>query len=299
MQMPVMDGITATRRIRETTASDVLPILAMTANAMQRDRERCLDAGMNGFITKPIHPQALWRSLLECTRIRPGMGRPEQTMPSLSAPRDAEHRAGIEALMQRLRHVPELDVDLGLARTNANPGFYISMLRRFVPTQRDTVHSIQRALTEGNSLQAERLAHTLKGVAAHLGALELQRCASLLETNIRTASAPDLQASLRQLANAQERLLRSLRAAHLVKSDAVSPTTPLDAHEQDQALAIVAHMKSLLAQNDADVVLVWEQNQPLLRRLLPDADRIENAINDFEMERAIELLQTAIAAHSG
>jgi two-component system sensor histidine kinase/response regulator len=290
MQMPVMDGITATRRIRETMGAQVLPIVAMTANAMQKDRERCLDAGMNGFITKPINPNELWRSLLEWTCIRPDMG-PHGAVLTRSS---ATQEAGVEALLQRLRHIPELDVDLGLSRTNNNPGFYVSMLRKFIPAQRDAAKRIHMALADGNVPSAERLAHTLKGVAAHLGAEELQQCAGMLEENVRKhAGAPATQASLLHMDDALDRLLQNLHASHLVEPAADLSTAPLDAQEQKQALAVVEQIKGLLEQNDANALVVWEQHVSLLRRLLPDADRIADAISEFEMERAIELLQAA------
>ena len=288
MQMPVMDGITATRRIRETMDGKVLPIVAMTANAMQKDRERCLNAGMNGFITKPINPNELWRSLLEWTRIRPDMGPDGEVLTRTSDTQDA----GIEALLQRLRRVPELDVDLGLSRTNNNPGFYVAMLRKFIPAQRDTANRIHTALADGNAPSAERLAHTLKGLAANLGAEELQRCASMLEENLRKpVGAPATQASQRHMADALDRLLQHLHASHLIEPVAEISTAPLDAQEQKQALAVVEQIKGFLEQNDAHALVVWEQHLPLLRRLLPDADRIADAIAEFEMERALELLQ--------
>ncbi len=291
MQMPVMDGITATRRIRESTAADVLPIVAMTANAMQKDRERCLNAGMNGFITKPINPSELWRSLLEWTRIRPGMGPDGAGV----APANAEPEDGLDALMQRLRSVPELDVDLGLSRTNNNPGFYVSMLRKFVPKHRDAAQHIQDALTGGNTALAERLAHTLKGVAAHLGAEELQQCAGMLEENIRHhTSASAKQASLRHMADALDRLLHHLHAADLLEPEADAPDASLDAQELQKAWDTVEQIKAMLRQHDANALVVWEQHQALLRRVLPDADRIEDAISEFEMERALDLLQAVV-----
>ena len=291
MQMPVMDGITATRRIRETTSADVLPILAMTANAMQRDRERCLDAGMNGFITKPINPNELWRSLLEWMPIRPHMGMYGDTLPRQSDTPEAD----LHALMQRLRKIPELDVDQGLSRTNNNPGFYVSMLRKFIPTQSDAFVRIQTALSEGNDVSSERLAHTLKGVAAHLGAGELQQCAGMLEDNIRhLASEAATQASLHHMGDALDRLLQHLHAAALLQPGAEASDTPLDAHEEAQAQAVVGEIKRLLEQHDANALLVWEQHQPLLRRLIPHADQVHDAISELEMERTLELLQEVV-----
>jgi two-component system sensor histidine kinase/response regulator len=70
MQMPVMDGIEATTRMREMRKLDAVPIIAMTANAMERDRQRCLDAGMNDFVSKPFEPAQLWEVLVRWTPVQ-------------------------------------------------------------------------------------------------------------------------------------------------------------------------------------------------------------------------------------
>lgn len=72
MQMPVMDGLEATRRLRAQGCT--LPIVAMTANAMQSDRERCLEAGMNDHVAKPVEPAQLWAALRRWIQPRPGLG---------------------------------------------------------------------------------------------------------------------------------------------------------------------------------------------------------------------------------
>jgi len=288
MQMPVMDGITAARHIRETADAQVLPIVAMTANAMQKDRQRCLDAGMNGFVTKPINPSELWRSLLEWTPLRPHMGHPD----GVAEPTSTAENADVDALMQRLRNIPDLDVELGLSRTNNSPAFYVSMLQKFATTQGDVAARIRVALNHANTPVAERLAHTLKGVAAHLGAEEVQLCCGMLEDNVRNgASAAATLASLQHTADAMARLLNHLDQVGLVNAAEAPSTAPLDALEEQQAWAVVAQIRALLADNDAHSQVLWDQNRDLLRRLLPQADRIQEAIDEFDMDRSLELLR--------
>jgi two-component system sensor histidine kinase/response regulator len=141
MQMPVMDGVTAARRIRETRSSDELPIVAVTTNAMQADRDRCMAAGMNGFVTKPINPEELWQALLTSVKVRQGHGPVSRASP---APQLPGADAQLADLLQALRSIPELDVNQGLMRTNQNPPFYASMRRKLVASQADAKPTCSR-----------------------------------------------------------------------------------------------------------------------------------------------------------
>jgi two-component system sensor histidine kinase/response regulator len=208
---------------------------------------------------------------------------------------NAPEEAGLDALLARLRGIAELDVDLGISRTNNNPVFYVCMLRKFVVSQCEAAQRIGTALNHGHVQSAERLAHTLKGVAAHLGAQELQQCAGMLEDKLRNpVSAQASHASLLHLTDALDRLLQNLHAVDLLEPQAFASTAPLNAQEQRHAQALVNQIKGLLKENDANALVLWEQHHALLRRLLPDADRIQDAISEFEMERALELLQAVV-----
>ena len=173
MQMPVMDGVTATVRIRELGAT--LPVIAMTANAMASDRERCLAAGMNDFLSKPIHPQELYRVVAAW-------------LPAV-APAPAPEPGSSEALDPRLAAlagVPGLDLARGLEFTpSSEPGFYVQMLGVFVDSYRDAGERVAEALATGDRAAAERLAHNCKGAAATLGAVRLADLAADLEQALR------------------------------------------------------------------------------------------------------------------
>ncbi|MCJ9713253.1 response regulator, partial [Bordetella hinzii] len=121
MQMPVMDGITATQEIRKLPRFAALPIVAMTANAMESDRQRCLDAGMNDHVPKPIEPEQLWRTLLRWIKPRHSPG----DITLLSAPGSLDG-IGLPSA------IDGLDVDNGLRRVLGNKSLYLLMLRRFL-----------------------------------------------------------------------------------------------------------------------------------------------------------------------
>ena len=291
MQMPVMDGVTASRLIRETHSAEMLPIVAMTANAMQSDKQRCLAAGMNGFVSKPINPEELWRALLNWIKPREGLGQ----MPALvqdTAPSDAElHQQ--HTVLKALRGVQGLDVDQGLGLSNHNSALYLSMLGKFVKSQEQAVVLIQQALVQSDGATAERLAHTLKGLAASMGAEPLGAAAAALEQALQAGADP--QQVERLIAPTQRQLdalVRALRATRgLLGQPARVSSAPLDAAEQEALKAVIARLHALLEQDDAEAQNLWDSHAPGLHSMLKQAELLEVAIGDFDFEEALRLQQ--------
>lgn len=200
MQMPVMDGMQATREIRRVERLAPLPIVAMTANAMERDRHTCIEAGMNDVLVKPIDPNALWSALLRWVSPmqRQGAAAQADAEPAAAAPSSSIH--GIAGL----------DTQLGLRRMMGKEPLYLAMLRRFAAGQKSLAAQVQEALADGDLATAERLAHTTRAVAGTLGAIAIQDLAQALETAIRDYHPPvDVQRRLAEL----ERPLATLVAA--------------------------------------------------------------------------------------
>ncbi|MBF0245170.1 MAG: response regulator, partial [Planctomycetes bacterium] len=137
IQMPVMDGIDATRSIRQEERFKDLPIVALTANVMQSDRERCLAAGMNDHVAKPIEPEVLWETLLKWLKPRQGPKRME------SRPKSAEE-------VDLPEDIEGLDLAGGLHRVLGKKGLYLSMLRKFAAGQKNTPVEIAKALDAGD-----------------------------------------------------------------------------------------------------------------------------------------------------
>jgi predicted ATPase/signal transduction histidine kinase/CheY-like chemotaxis protein len=288
MQMPVMDGVRATTLLRQTFTAQQLPIVAMTANAMQADRVRCLQAGMNDLVTKPVDPQALWQALLTWIPARPG----QAAVPEAGTEPLAQEPA---APMAALRMIEGLDVNLGLLRTQNKPAFYASMLRKFVLAQEDAVQRIHQQLAAGDRVTAERTAHTLKSLSGTLGALPLQGSAGALETALsRPTSAAELTPLL---ADTQQQLARLMQALHQVPDLVPTPTVlrsaPLSDAEHASAQALTQRIQAFLEQDDATAVELWEHNATLLRLLHPHWQAIEAALHAFALDAALALLDTA------
>lgn len=184
MQMPVMDGITATREIRKLGQFRQLPIIAMTANAMSSDQEKCLEAGMNGYVAKPIDPDKLLAALVQW--IVPA--RPSAT-PHESPPAPPVSAAALPEL-------PGVDVATGVRRLGGNVEMYRNILGKFRLNQADVLAALQRALDSVEYETAQRIAHTLKGMAGTLGATEVQTLADALEAGIAKRQGKTALASL-------------------------------------------------------------------------------------------------------
>jgi two-component system, sensor histidine kinase and response regulator len=290
LQMPVMDGLSATALLRSNSAHAGLPIAAMTANAMQEDRDRCARAGMNGFITKPFEPDDLWRTVAALVRPRPGLGEPS---PSVRAPLLAQGGALESPALPY--GVEGLDVDLGLRRVMGQRARYITLLRKFVASQASAGVDIRSALDVGNPLLAERVAHTLKGVAGAIGAVPLANAAGALEALInRGARADEWESSLLPVNQLLAGLVQALQARLGQEADApaAEPANP------KQLYAVCRHLARLLKDNDFEAEEVLAKNTLALKALFgADFPAIKTAVDGFNFDTALVALQRACAAH--
>ena len=292
MQMPVMDGETATRLLRSDPRQARLPIIAMTANAMEADRQRCFAAGMNDHVAKPIEPAALWAALARWIKPREGMG----------AALPAEQIAGAVPLARAVPNLPPvtlpavegLDTRLGLQRALNKPGLYAELLQRFSQGQASVLPQLQQALSTNNIQLAERLVHTLRSVAANIGAQTVSGKAQALEHALR----------FRHGREAIVHLLAELRAALQPVLAALQAWTP-EAAAQESALAgaapadAVQRLRSLLAQDDSAATEFFQHNGKALSVALGSAfTAVERHTLNFDFEQALEAMAEAPGAES-
>ena len=283
MQMPEMDGITATREIRRHPEAKALPIIAMTANAMSSDRQACLDAGMNDHLAKPIDPELLWSTLMHWIPSHPATDTPPATAPAV-APESAP--PGGEAKPLKL---PGIDYALGLKQSLGRRRLYHSLLHRFADSQRGTAAAINDAIARDDAQAVNLLSHTLKGVSAQIGATSLSASAESLESAAhRHAPADELRRCLEKLEGPLGEIIAGIDAA-LGAADAAPVDT--GACDDTRTNEIIQDLRQALAADDFAASHLLDDNEALLRRRLGTAyDWIAEAVHDFNYATALAWL---------
>ncbi|MBF0126397.1 MAG: response regulator [Magnetococcales bacterium] len=253
MQMPVMDGVDATRIIRARPELGALPIIAMTANAMQRDRELCLQAGMNDHLAKPFDPESL-RAVL-ARWMRPQGALPE----SASSPASARSADSLPETEQ-----PILDIRTAMKSMGGSQELYGKVLVKFLQHHEDDAREMSRRLEEKEWELLERKAHSLKGVGATIGAMALSRAARQLEAAVRLR--PGRKRIKPLLDDVVSRLEESLAAirSFLAASGPAGEEPFVPPHEDREALhALIDRALELLTDYDVAAEEVVRQMRPL------------------------------------
>ncbi len=290
MQMPVMDGVTASQEIRKLPRLAKLPIVAMTANAMASDRQRCLDAGMNDHVAKPIEPDLLWKALLRWIPVRHAVGETASAAQPAARGANAANAANDSGVPAGITNISGLDTATALQRMLGKTPLYLSMLRMFVDSQKNTIVEIRAALAHGDLATAERLAHTTKGVAGNIGAMRVHGLAGELEYALRE-SAPGETIEVKTVALATP--LGELVAALVHALPAVAGRTAI-AVDAAKLHAACAKLARLLADSDAEAGDVFETHADLLKAAFPEHyRRIEDAVTRFDFEAAMAALRDA------
>jgi signal transduction histidine kinase/DNA-binding response OmpR family regulator/HPt (histidine-containing phosphotransfer) domain-containing protein len=278
MQMPVMDGLAATRAIRQSSQFNDLPIIAMTANAMAGDREKCLEAGMNDHLAKPIDPDKLFEALLRW--ISP---RTVAVAPNVApAPVVTERKPPADSAVLE---IPGIDTQSALKRSGGNRQRYVSLLRRFAESQARAVGEIRAALKAKDSATAQRTAHSLKGAAANLGANALAIAAGNTEVAIATQS--EVEPALAEM----ERLLFAAVAAIQKTIPSTEKVELMLSGNGDPSVVLqtLSRLKKLLEADDSEaaefIAVAQDSFSAVLSRM--EIETLTRMVGDFDYESAL------------
>jgi len=284
LQMPEMDGYQATARIRAEPRLAGLPIVAMTAHAMAEERDRCLAAGMQAHITKPIDPELLYRTLMQFHRPGRAVEVSAKTVDH-SSPPDAPF------------NVVGVDVVDGLRRVAGNVKLYRSLLRQFVEQQADAAAKISTCVEQRDFALAETLMHTLKGVSGNLGAKTTNEIAAELEIPLRNRDVRSLDAGLPRLSIELARTMEAIRNS--LAADSVEARPPPVALDPTETIALLKHLKQLLAGDDGAALDQLLDARERFEGILSDADlnALERAVRDFDFTAALDCLADIAQRH--
>ncbi len=283
IQMPVMDGYDATREIRQDSTYQDLPIIAMTANAMASDREKAIAVGMDDHIAKPIDVGAMFQVLERWIEI-PETRRAAQVQETTSDEASPADNA--------LPELPGIDTIAGLARVGGNAQLYRNILLKFRDSQADAPAQIALALQDNDRSTAERLAHTLKGVAANIGAVDVAERARVLEAAIKGDAVQDgLQGAVR---DALKHALGAL--AMLDQADSEGEATARGTAGTKVLKPMFEELKQLIEDGDSDAVDTLENIRYQVAGVnsITGISQLGELLDDYEFEQALEVLDDIV-----
>ena len=280
LQMPEMDGFTASRLLRRDPRLQNFPIIAMTAHALVEERQRCLDAGMNDHVSKPIDPDVLFSTLMRWAKPRPRQATESQAppIPARTTPANTA---------DELPEIVGINLDDGLKRVAGNRRLYRDLLGQFVAKQANAAAQISAALESGDLKLAERIAHTVKGVAGNLGITQVQSTAKQLEKAIREGQN-SVAALLGAFAAVLDTQVHAIDQA-LRESTPSRPKETPPPFNGETASAIIARLRSLLDASDGGAEEAFRSLQGAVAGVVDqsDLDALSASIGDFDFTAAL------------
>jgi PAS domain S-box-containing protein len=310
LQMPQMGGFEATRALRALPAGARLPILAMTANAFEEDRQACLAAGMNDFVPKPVDPRVLYAGLLRWLPRRKAPAssaldaqadaQAAQAQPCAVDDRQAPDLAAQADLHAWLAGVPGLDASRGLVPLRGEVPAYLHLLHRLVATHAQDAELLSAHVAAKRWGEAQHLAHRIKGAAGALGATALQQAAAALEHALRNQDGTETLGALCQaLRHEGEALFAALTGmpSALQLPPAMPGPAPGTLADDTAMHAALKRLDALIASDDTAAVDLFDAlREPITAIIGAAAVTLGRQLQDYDFAAALASLRPALAA---
>jgi len=280
VQMPVMDGLCATQKIREQACFNNLPVIAMTAGATIEDRKAAMQVGMNDYISKPINVHNMFSTMASWIV-------PKLLVTTDAGQQQEESDTEDEKLLSELVGI---DFNIGLRSADGNYRLYAKLLKLFYDGQHDFVQRFSSAVANTDHNEMQRLAHTLKGVAGNVGALAVQRASQGLdELCRRKAGHEEVEQQLLILESELDSVIVSIAKVLVEENNKPSKLSSINMSE------LYPELQSLyqqLQQNNTDAV---DTIEVLMQRCSGDGvyerlKRLKKLINSYDFDTALNQL---------
>ena len=276
-QMPVMDGYTATRKIRQDKRLKDIPVIAMTANVMTGDREKSIQSGMNDHIGKPIRVEELLLTLDKWIK------------PAIASPPSIQHGEQSE-----LGPLPGIDVKEGLVTVQGNLELYRKLLRKFHNNYSDFGNLFEAARQEMDKEAATRCAHTLKGVAANIGAYGVRKKAKYLESACRKLqSEQQLHRLLQEVVEELSLVLGGLASLAEPSLSVIPANMPDASYMPKETVDCISKLRVLIDESDIGALrMIYElEKMPGAQRYARIINNVAKALENYDFDIAQEQLE--------
>ena len=288
VQMPEMDGLEATQIIRSMDGYADMPILAMTANVFEEDRQACLKAGMNDFVAKPVDPENLFLTVSKWLPKRT-ISTPSTSPSPVSSTRTTRHE---NTLLSQLSVVEGIDVNAGLRNMGGDSTAYLRLLRLFDTIHGHDMHKLKVFLAEGKTEDAHRIVHSFKGAAGTMGLIQLQNISIALAEELRNNAGNEVTDEINSLIN--EIITKQNYFHHALTQIAeLDKFEDKQEREQTDIQESIDRLKKLLAMDDTAANVLFSKSETQLKQTYGAVvEDLRHHIEAFDYPRALKTLKS-------